>query len=386
MPVELEMYRRLRIGVYLLVATVIPIGFLANHVLFPALPPVRFSSLNQTVLSQHLLRSNVPIKFEFDTGLTQSSPHYHRDDGTSIVCHTVVCGRLGNDLFEYASVLGIARATNKIPFITNPERFQGVLRTPPTRPDDYDKLMARCKKAKKANDYKGGIFQRDLTSLKPGVDYEVKRCLQSWMYFDRMRDEVREIMTFTDEIVNNATQVINRLRRLFPGRTLVGVHVRREDFLNKRLVKSGVVVGSPKYFNRAMTLFRERFPHVTFVVVGQDPQWCKQNLQPVNNDRVILDPSSAEVDMQLLSMTDHLITSPGTFSWWAAFKMARTAVVMYQKEFARKGSIHAFWYSHNAVDHVMPHWIAVTVSEDIVQSNSSGTDVAPQQKRRNSTG
>ncbi|XP_070206269.1 galactoside alpha-(1,2)-fucosyltransferase 1-like [Littorina saxatilis] len=230
-------------------------------------------------------------------------------------------------------MLGIARATNKIPFITNPERFQGVLRTPPTRPDDYEKLMARCKKADKIEEGDGGMFQRHLISLKPRKDYEVKGCLQSWMYFDRMRDEIMDIISFTDEIVNNATQVIARLRQLFPGTTLVGVHVRREDIVREKWAEIGFVAGSPKYFNRAMMLFRERFPFVTFVVVGQDPQWCTQNFNPVNNDTFILELSSAEVDVQLLSMTDHLITSPGTFSWWAAFKMARTAVVMYPRYF-----------------------------------------------------
>ncbi|KAK7092458.1 galactoside alpha-(1,2)-fucosyltransferase 1-like [Littorina saxatilis] len=330
-------------------------GFLANRISSPAQPPVCMSSLNQTVLSKILISSDVSIK----SSLKKSSPYDHRDDGTSIVCHTIYCGRLGNNLFEYASMLGIARATSKIPFITNPERFHGVLRAPLTRPDDYDKLMARCEKAQTISEGKGGKFQRHLISLKAGVDYEVKGCLQSWMYFDRMRDEVRKIMTFNDEIVNNATQVINRLRRLSPGRTLVGVHVRREDLLSKRWVEIGFVAGSPKYFNRAMTLFRERFPRVIFVVVGQDPQWCTQNFNPVNNDTFILESSSAEVDLQLLSMTDHLITSPGTFSWWAAFKMARTAVVMYPKEFTKKGSELAVWYSPNYVDYVMPHWIAI---------------------------
>ena len=78
------------------------------------------------------------------------------------------------------------------------------------------------------------------------------------------------------------------------------------------------------YLSPAMDLYRNRFPDpVIFLYVSDDQEWVRTHM---GRDRDLLVASSETKDPQLatgedlalLSLTDHVITTRGTFSKWAA--------------------------------------------------------------------
>ena len=137
---------------------------------------------------------------------SEKRPIYVSDPSKSVICHTFSPGRLGNHLFEYASILGIAETTNKTFFFFNDEELQKVLKHPPVQESSL-LMQDRCRHAKKLWNSRGGQYDRRLINLEPGKDYVIGDYLQSWLYFDVTRDAVREAMTFADDIVRNATSV-----------------------------------------------------------------------------------------------------------------------------------------------------------------------------------
>lgn len=287
-------------------------------------------------------------------------PIYVSDPSKSVICHTFSPGRLGNHLFEYASILGIAETTNKTFFFFNDEELQKVLKHPPVQESSL-LMRDRCRHAEKLWNSRGCQYDRRLINLEPGKDYVIGDYLQSWLYFDVTRDAVREAVTFADDIVRNATRVLNSLKLQFPNTTFVGVHVRRGDLVTKwrQLSPQGYLTASPEFFQRAMTYFRRRFSRVAFVVLGEDRKWSAEHIPPVDNDVVVLEPNSPAVDMQILSMMDHMIRTVGTFGWWAAFKMAGRPTVVFLKQFVRPNSSISLWYTANAVDYMLPGWIGM---------------------------
>ena len=287
-------------------------------------------------------------------------PIYVSDPSKSVICHTFSAGRLGNHLFEYASILGIAETTNKTFFFFNDEELQKVLKHPPVQESSL-LMRDRCRHAERLRDSRGCQYDRRLINLEPGKDYVIGDYLQSWLYFDVTRDAVREAVTFADDIVRNATRVLNYLKLQFPNTTFVGVHVRRGDLVTnwKQLSPQGYLTASPEFFQRAMTYFRRRCSRVAFVVLGEDRKWSVEHIAPVDNDVVVLEPNSPAVDMQILSMTDHMIRTVGTYGWWAVFKMAGRPTVVVLKEFVKPNSFIGSCYSANAVDYMLPGWIAM---------------------------
>ncbi|KAK7092231.1 hypothetical protein V1264_008014 [Littorina saxatilis] len=288
-----------------------------------------------------------------------SKSSFVSDPSKPVICHTFSPGRLGNHLFEYASILGLAHKLNKTFFFENDEDIQKVLKYPPVQ-NDRTELKARCHKAKRLEErylcrYDGNLLTQDLAG-----DYSIGTYLQSWVYFDEIRQEMKKAVTFADGIVQNATKVIDGLRKKYPNTIFVGVHNRRGDMTNKGFASQGYVTATPDFFKRALTYFRSIFSRVKFIVLGDDEQWNKDNLHPVNDDVIVLKPSSSSaVDIQILSLTDHMIRTVGTFGWWAAFKIPGTPTVVYLKDFVRKKSSLSKWYSENAEDYMLPGWIGL---------------------------
>ncbi|KAK7111384.1 hypothetical protein V1264_011025 [Littorina saxatilis] len=282
------------------------------------------------------------------------------DPGKPMICHHFTPGRLGNHLFEYASILGIARTTNRSFFFPNNGQLLGNLKYPPVQNRTSAQLKARCKSAKKKWEKYLCRYDNHLLDLEKGKDYNLFDYFQSWVYFDGIQEEIRQAVTFSDEIVQSATVVISRLKTAYPNTTLVGIHNRRGDLAKKALRRHGYLTAPPEFFKKSMTYFRERFSRVLFVVLGEDSLWSAENIHPVNDDVIFLEPnSSPTVDMQILSMTDHMIRTVGTFGWWAAFKIPGRPTVVYLKDFVKKGSMLSKLYSANAQDYMLPNWIAM---------------------------
>jgi hypothetical protein len=102
-------------------------------------------------------------------------------------------------------------------------------------------------------------------------------------------------------------------------RPLVGVHVRRGDYLKRRLVDS-IVHLTPAWYAAAAERLAERHGELEFVVVSDDPAWCRENLRlPGGTSIASLDhPEDPLEDLALLSRCDHHILANSTFSWWGA--------------------------------------------------------------------
>lgn len=103
------------------------------------------------------------------------------------------------------------------------------------------------------------------------------------------------------------------------GLPLVGVHVRRGDYLKKRLVDS-IVHLSPEWYAKAAERLTDLHGPLEFVVVSDDPAWCRDRLRfpgPVSIASAE-HPEDPLEDLALLSQCDHHIIANSTFSWWGA--------------------------------------------------------------------
>ena len=273
----------------------------------------------------------------------------------SIICHTVSSrGRLGNHLFEYASILGIAATTNKSFHFFNLDLLKGALKyLPVQKPDEL--MKARCKSAKKLREAHNCQFDSKMIRLKTGKDYNVFTSFQSWIYFDAIREEMKTLVTFKDSIVTEASDVIRDLRRQFANATLVGIHVRRGDIITV----AGHINAPIEFYNNAMNYFRKRFSRVVFVVLGEPSTipWSTDKIKANNDDVIVLKPRSAAADMQILSTTDHMIRTIGTFNWWCAFKMTGRSTVIFFQNFIDRTHKRSVAYSSSLADYMLPGWI-----------------------------
>jgi galactoside 2-L-fucosyltransferase 1/2 len=164
-------------------------------------------------------------------------------------------------------------------------------------------------------------------------------------------------MTFRTPLVQKAVEIVRGLREKFPNKTLIGVHVRREDYADIANNGFGWTVPDGDYFFNAMTYFRQRFgsSKVVFGVFTGDEKWFRQNVKPLDDAVFVRRSHSAAVDLEALSRFDHVIMSVGTYGWWAAYKNKGT-VVAFKKVFV-PGSKFAQFFNNDPMDFLHPSWV-----------------------------
>lgn len=199
------------------------------------------------------------------------------------------------------------------------------------------------------------IFEPKFMNL-PQENVTVSGSLQSWRFFAHIQDEIRREFTFRQHIQQKTTRFYNSLRENNTDSLFVGVHVRRSDFLTQDNLKLGFQCPGVSYFTKAFNYIRNTVSNNTlFLVASDDMEWCRVNLN--YNDVKLLEPDSAENHMSILSSSDHVIITGGTFGWWCAW-LAK-GLKIYFKGFPSPGSKLATEF--NLRDYYPPGWIGLDI-------------------------
>lgn len=267
-------------------------------------------------------------------------------------------GRLGNALFQYASLYGIAAKKGMELIIGVDDRIYEIF-----------KLRTRVQK----NTYRCKLFQRKwerwLCAYDPQVlnftadrNYRIFTYLQSWKYFEEVEDKIREEFIFRDRIKSRTEAIIQGIRQkyihsIYDHVTLVGVHIRRGDIVGDGWRRKGYTTATKEYFIHAMDFFlSQNYTNVIFVICSNDMQWSKKSI-PDNYTVEYMENNGPEIDLAILAACDHSIISVGTFSWWAGW-LARGTVVYY-RHFVKEGSRLRKQFSADFTDYIYPGWIGM---------------------------
>ncbi|CAF1014256.1 unnamed protein product [Rotaria sp. Silwood1] len=201
----------------------------------------------------------------------------------------------------------------------------------------------------------GCTFYLDLMDNAFNKSIELTGYWQSYRYFIDYEQEIREQFVFNANILSRAISYL--LRQNPHNRTLIGIHIRRGDFLSFRhSVIGGVVSSSIEYIHSGLNYFIEKYSNPLFIVVSDDKLWCKETLG-LRND-VIITPSnfSSADDLAVLTLCNHNLITTGTYSWWAGF--FSKGEVIYDKSYPKQNSLLAWNCQQN--DYIPPSFKSLT--------------------------
>lgn len=226
-------------------------------------------------------------------------------------------GRLGNNLFQYAAGISMAKKRRqRVYFLVAPavrpayQNSLAIKRLVPKInlvPPFFEKVCYRVSKK-----YIVEHLQEfsNLDTKNPYIDagYWNSRALcydgyfQSEFYFKNCLDKILEEVRTSPPMKKS---------NMSPPKT-VGVHVRRGDYLEA----SQWQVCDLDYYLNAMNEFRNRVSGCRFLMFSDDPAWVRQNFR--DSDTVIFDRGDEIEDFCHLAKTSHQIISNSSFSWWAS--------------------------------------------------------------------
>ncbi|ESO86048.1 hypothetical protein LOTGIDRAFT_129925 [Lottia gigantea] len=270
-------------------------------------------------------------------------------------------GGLGNHLFQYASAYGIAKSKGMGLVI---DRRSYILTLFDMRPPPLTyNHVCECSRRKVIVEEKPCRFDPHVYDFKPNRDYRIRNFLQSWKYFENVINDIRQQYVIRQPFMDKGTEILRQSVARHYGDigdvvpddlVFVGLHVRRGDYIKKVKKLYGYRTAPKHYIFRSMQYFRDRYPHVIFIVCSNDMKWTKTALEG-KNDAIFMTGNEREVDFAILTSMNHSITTVGTFSWWSAFLANGT--VIYFRHFVVPNSQLRNEFSADFSDFFLHHWI-----------------------------
>jgi hypothetical protein len=223
-------------------------------------------------------------------------------------------GRLGNQMFEYASLKGIAK-NRKYDFCIPPREYFGQ-NDDPVRQSDF--IIYDVFNIEETNN----IYFQNFPVLSERMfnfDEEIfENCpdnvdlfgyFQCEKYFEHIEDEIRKDFTFKDEIYDCSKECFDQL---FNNQEVISLHIRRGDYM----INPNHPVQSLEYYQKALSNFDENIPVCIF---SDDVDWCNQQ-EFFESDRFFISNSEdTRIDLCLMSMCTYHIIANSSYSWWGSY-------------------------------------------------------------------
>lgn len=201
-------------------------------------------------------------------------------------------GRLGNQMFQVAAVIGYAQKHNTGYFINN---------------WTYAKFFKN--KVNNGNRKINKIYKEPNFTYSPipaMANINIEGYFQSAKYFEGA--DIKKQFEPSEEIENYINE---KYSELLEGET-VSIHIRRGDYIG--LGDYHYNLGMD-YYSDSINLFNRNTTN--FVVFSDDTNWCRANIQMDNT--TIIDGEKQVVDLILMSKCKHNIIANSSFSWWASY-------------------------------------------------------------------
>jgi len=241
-------------------------------------------------------------------------------------------GRLGNQIFQFASTLGIAnKLGNEAKFpIENCFNY--------SESGPFDPAIGRCMSVKcdlldafeidqyyfipqrhlrSAMTYSEAGFEYDSGVENIPDDTSLHGYFQTERYFSQCRDLILSQLVFKAPYRAQASWYMENIRSGSKSIKTVSIHVRRGDYL---MFPDHHPPCSKEYYDKAINTIKKMLGEdsdIKFLIFSDDIEWCSG--QFVGDEYRVVDMNNPFSEMCLMTMCDHNIIANSSFSWWGAW-------------------------------------------------------------------
>lgn len=251
-------------------------------------------------------------------------------------------GRLGNQMWEYASAWAVARRTGLEAYVPRCVRLKLEQLFEALSVPSFEEI-AHCPVDLAA-------FVKSLDSWNSTNQSIVlpRYFIQPDLVLTWVQDIVQEF-TIRKKLLDRSQQILRLANRGARYGVFVGVHVRRTDYIGYLRRKHAIPPASVDFYAAGMKYFEEKYERALFVVVSDDPLWCQKNFGKRPNVYVTskLHPNSPALDLAILASCNHSLFDYGTFGEWGAI-LAGGETIYYNLSHhssARVGQLLPNWHT-----------------------------------------
>ena len=225
-------------------------------------------------------------------------------------------GQLGNQLFQYAALKGIANHKGYDFSIPNHNELIVDALGNKLRIELFTPFKLKNFSEKNIGVVDKPIIQERHFHFDEELfnDCPNESCIvgyfQTEKYFSHIRNELLEDFEFIDDIQTSCKEMISQVERP------IALHIRRGDFLRN----------SSNHYNLDLSYYESALSQYEndrqVVIFSDDPVWCKEQFLFKEDRFLVSESDNPYVDLCLMSLCSDFIIANSTFSWWGAWLSA----------------------------------------------------------------
>ena len=244
-------------------------------------------------------------------------------------------GRLGKQMFQYASLRGLAQK-HGYDYCLPPEEVIG---TTDDTVKNSDITMFECFNIPDA--------PRNITNfpkVMERVNYNLDELLwdrcpdnvslfgyfQTEKYFKHIEQDIRNAFTFVDEIMQPSEDAF---RENFGNSEVVSLHIRRTDYVQ---LQNHHPLVSIDFYEKSLDLLPQE---LSVMIFSDDINWCKSQKMFDQDRFIFVEGNNSGVDLCLQSLCTYHIIANSSFSWWGAW-LSKSKKIIAPSNWAGSDSIY----------------------------------------------
>jgi hypothetical protein len=243
-------------------------------------------------------------------------------------------GRLGNQMFQYAALRGIAAYNNYEYSIPSTDIvLKDAFYIPETQHNNNTTIIDKI-----------NCFEFDYNFFKNCPDnVDILGYFQTEKYFQHIKDEILKVFTFKHVY---KTFCINYFEK-FNTDKKIALHIRRSDYLT---LSNYFVNLNLEYYIQGLTFLNK---DLKVFVFSDDVEWCTSE-SFFNNERFIIpDFKNPILDLCAMSMCNYHIIANSSYSWWGSW------LAQSEKTIAPKDWFTGIYKEWNTKDLYLNNWIII---------------------------
>ena len=229
-------------------------------------------------------------------------------------------GQIGNQMFQYAALKGIA-ISNQVDYFIPPKDFFGTQYPIISKLDDCFDL--KCERGiSDFNSYEEKKFSFD-DDLMDGIifDLNLHGYFQTEKYFSHCKKEIKNDFRFKPEISDPCEEMASSFDQL------ISLHIRRSDYVGNEHYQLQPL----SHYQIALSLIGIDCPVLVF---SDDIEWCKGQTLFDDDRFMISESNNPYIDLCLMTLCDYHIIANSSYSWWGAWLSDSKKVIAPKKWFS----------------------------------------------------
>jgi hypothetical protein len=255
-------------------------------------------------------------------------------------------GRLGNQMFQFSSTLGIAKRKGfearfpiencTVSYTNGPIDLNTGL-TSAVKCDLLDcfdipeEYFIPSHQLVINYSYNEERFEYDPNTENLPDGLVLNGYYQTEKYFLDIKEDLKNIFKFKPEFISPADYILDPIKE---GKELVSIHVRRGDYT---LYPDHHPTCDPSYYSKSIEEIKKiSGDNIKIIIFSDDKDWCLNNMgNYIGNDFIISPIDNPYSELYMMTKCNYHVIANSSFSWWGSWLSDSKLTIAPEKWFGR---------------------------------------------------